>query len=104
MDEKLRRSFETRLARLEQQIKAFKDLHTSELQLIVDEIASFKAELAAMAPPPSDEPPAPLGDPAANSPKRKAWEAEQRRKEEERRAPLSRRELLRGSRDEDRSG
>ena len=91
---------ETRVARLEQQIKAFKDLHASELQLILDELSSFRAELAALAQP-TQTTPAPPDDPGANSPRRAAWLAEQARKEAERRAPLSRREFLRGGKAEE---
>ena len=101
MDEVTRRGLETRIARLEQQIKAFKELHAGELQLILDELSSFRAELAAMKAQAADTPPVDPADPAANSPKRKAWLAEQQRKEEERNAPLSRRELLRGSREKE---
>jgi hypothetical protein len=72
--------------------------------LILDELTAFRAELAAMAPPLSDAPAAPLSDPAANSPKRKAWLAEEQRKEDEKHAPRSRREFLRGSRDERKPG
>ena len=104
MEERTRKDMENRVARLEQQVRAFKTLHESELAMILDELTAFRAELAAMSPPPSDAPPAPLSDPAANSPKRAAWLAEQQKKEEERRAPLSRRELLRGSRDEEKPG
>lgn len=101
MEERVRKDIENRVARLEQQVRAFKTLHESELGLILDELTAFKEELVAMAAPSAPVDPA---DPAANSPKRKAWEAEQARKEEERRAPLSRREFLRGSRDEEKSG
>lgn len=102
MDERMRKGLETRVARLEQQIRAFKELHAQELQLILDELTSLRAELAALATP-STEPPAPPDDPAANSPRRAAWLAEQQRKEEERRAPLSRREFLRGGREDEKS-
>ena len=99
IDETLRRTLETRVARLEQQITAFKELHATELGLILDELASLRADLAAMAPPPPSDPNAQKtdpDDPAAASPKRAAWLAEQERAERERRAPLTRRELLRG--------
>jgi hypothetical protein len=97
MDESLRAKLETRVARLEQQIRAFKELHASELGLILDELASLRADLVALTPPPEPAAaPADGGDPAAASPKRAAWLAEQERKERERQAPLSRRELLRG--------
>lgn len=95
MDETERAKLETRVARLEQQIKAFKELHASELGLILDELAALRAHLAAQKAPPAETPPS-VGDPAAASAKRAAWLAEQERKERERQAPLSRRELLRG--------
>ena len=99
MEERVRKDMENRVARLEQQVRAFKTLHESELGLILDELTAFRAELAAMA----TESPAAVDpkDPAANSPKRRAWLAEEQRKEDARHAPLSRRELLRGSRDEE---
>ena len=87
-----------RLARLEQQIRAFKELHADELQLVLDELADIKAELAA-SPGPAAEPPAetPSADPAAGSAKRARWVAEQERKTR----PLSRRQLLRGRGEEE---
>ena len=100
IDEGLRAKLETRVARLEQQIRAFKELHATELGLILDELSSLRAELASLKQSPSEAPvPAPAAnasDPAAASPKRAAWLAEEERKERERQAPLSRRELLRG--------
>lgn len=88
----------TRLRRLEQQIRAFKELHASELQLILDELtdiaAQVEAETAAASVPASAVDPA---DPAAASPKRAKWLAEQERKA----APKSRRELLFRGRDEE---
>jgi len=106
MEESVRRKLETRVARLEQQIRAFKELHASELGLILDELASLRADLAAMAAAPP-ETPAPNGspaDPAAGSPKRAAWLAEQERKEQQQKTPLSRRELLRGRDSDDDAG
>ena len=103
MDERVRKGLETRVARLEQQINAFKELHATELQLVLDELSSLRAELAGLAQP-AATPPAPANDPAANSPKRAAWLAEQQRKEDERRAPLSRREFLRGGKPEEPGG
>jgi hypothetical protein len=107
MDESERAKLETRVARLEQQIRAFKELHASELGLILDELTALRADLAARAPrqtAPGSQPDEGNDgqDPAASSPKRAAWLAEQERKERERREPISRRELLRGrERDED---
>ncbi len=81
-----------RLRRLEQQVRAFKELHVAELQLILDEVADIKRELAEDATPVA----ASTGDPAANSPKRAKWLAEQERKA----APRTRRELLGGTGEE----
>jgi hypothetical protein len=103
MDEAQRLKLETRVARLEQQIRAFKELHASELGLILEELGALRGELIAMKARPSDAP-GPASDPrdpAAGSPKRAAWLAEQERKERERQEPLSRRELLRGRGRED---
>ena len=103
-----------RLKRLEQQIRAFRDLHSrevadlatkldaigklqaDELQLILDQLADIVADLAPPEPKAID---APTSDPAAASPKRAKWLAEQERKG----TPLSRRELLRGRDDDPRS-
>jgi hypothetical protein len=88
-----------RLRRVEQQVRVFKELHQSELQIILDELTDIakqvEAERAAAAPSAqtSDADP---DDPAASSPKRAKWLAEQERKA----APKSRRELLFGERDE----
>ena len=87
-----------RLRRVEQQVRVFKELHQSELQIILDELTDIvkqvEAESAAAAPPAhtSDADP---DDPAAASPKRAKWLAEQANKA----APKSRRELLFGERD-----
>jgi len=58
MEEAIRRKLETRVARLEQQIRSFKELHASELGLILDELASLRSDLAAMAAPPAAGAPA----------------------------------------------
>jgi hypothetical protein len=91
-----------RLRRLEQQIRAFKQLHVrevgdlaeklqlvlqlveDELQLVLDELETITRDAASVS---TAEPAA---DPAAGSPKRAKWLAEQER----RKAPVSRRELL----------
>ena len=86
-----------RLRRVEQQIRAFRELHSSELQLILDELTDISKQLeeekaaeAAAAPPATAAKAADPADPAASSPKRAKWLAEQERKA----APKSRRELL----------
>ena len=87
-----------RLRRVEQQVRVFKELHQSELQIILDELTDIakqvEAERAAAASPaqPTDVDP---DDPAASSPKRAKWLADQANKA----APKSRRELLFGERD-----
>ncbi len=69
-----------RLRRVEQQIRAFKQLHESELQMILDELADVAKQVEdataserASAPSPNTQDPA---DPAAASPKRAKWLAE----------------------------
>ena len=92
-----------RLRRVEQQIRAFRELHSSELQLILDELTDISkqleeekaAESAASGPAPDTSNVDPA-DPAASSPKRAKWLAEQERKA----APKSRRELLFRERDQ----
>jgi uncharacterized membrane-anchored protein len=82
-----------RLRRVEQQVRAFKELHSNELQIILDELTEIarqaEAEKAAESAPAAATDPV---DPAASSPKRAKWLAEQERKA----APKSRRELLFG--------
>ena len=91
-----------RLHRVEQQIRAFSKLHASELQLILDELTDISKQMeeekaAASAPAaPVATPALDSADPAASSPKRAKWLAEEERKS----APKSRRELLFGERDE----
>jgi hypothetical protein len=88
-----------RLRRVEQQIKAFKELHQNELQIILDELTDIAQQVdaekaAESATNASHIDPA---DPAASSPKRAKWLAEQ----EKRTAPKSRRELLFGERQDE---
>jgi hypothetical protein len=91
-----------RLRRVEQQIRAFSKLHSSELQLILDELTDISKQVEeekATANAASDAPAAATvdpTDPAASSPKRAKWLAEQERKA----APKSRRDLLFRERDE----
>lgn len=84
-----------RLRRVEQQVRSFKELHQSELQLILDELTDIAKQIdeenaAANAPAAADP-----ADPAASSAKRAKWLAEQEKKT----APKSRRELLFGDRE-----
>jgi archaellum component FlaC len=100
-----------RVRRIEQQIRSLRDLHASEqrevaqkveaiarihaeeMELILDELADVAADLDAATAAATDGTSAPVDadDPAATSPKRAKWLAEQ-----EERAHRSRRELLRG--------
>jgi hypothetical protein len=85
-----------RLRRVEQQIRAFRELHSSELQLILDELTDIAKQaeeekaVESAGGAPGNSTPADPADPAASSPKRAKWLAEQERKA----APKSRRELL----------
>jgi hypothetical protein len=87
-----------RLRRVEQQVRVFKELHQNELQIILDELTDIakqvEAESAAAAQHAQTRDIDPA-DPAAASPKRAKWLAEQANKA----APKSRRELLFGERD-----
>jgi hypothetical protein len=80
-----------RLTRLERQIRAFKELHANELQIILDELADIRSELAPESPATAGTD-SPNTDPAAGSPKRAKWLAEEAQKTR----PVSRREFLRG--------
>ena len=87
-----------RLRRVEQQVRVFKELHQSELQIILDELTDIAKQVEAekaVTPPAAQTSDADPGDPAAASPKRAKWLAEQANKA----APKSRRELLFGERD-----
>lgn len=87
-----------RLRRVEQQVRAFKELHQSELQIILDELTDIVKQVdaeKAAATPAAQTSDADPDDPAASSPKRAKWLAEQANKA----APKSRRELLFRERD-----
>lgn len=88
-----------RLRRVEQQIRAFRELHQSELQLILDELGDIAKQVEDEAAAESTVAPVTISDPkdpAAASPKRAKWLAEQERKQ----APRSRREFLFGERED----
>jgi hypothetical protein len=95
---------DTRLRRLRQQIAAIRGLHADDLQLILDELRGLAADLERHAQVPAVIPPTETAatpevsatvpsaaDPAAASPKRAKWLAEQEQK-----SHLTRRDLLRG--------
>jgi hypothetical protein len=83
-------------------LRAYRDLHTQEAGRIIDELTDVRAELETEArsdastkpepsePPPVGSPPSPT-DPAAASPKRARWLAEQARHTQR---PRSRRDLF----------
>jgi hypothetical protein len=89
-----------RLRRVEQQVRVFKELHQSELQIILDELTDIARQVdeekAAEGPPGAGAAPVDPSDPAAASPKRAKWLAEQEKKA----APKSRREFLFGESEE----
>ncbi len=87
-----------RLRRVELQVRAFKELHQSELQIILDELTDIAKQVdaeKAAATTTTQTSEVDPDDPAASSPKRAKWLAEQANKA----APKSRRELLFGERD-----
>ena len=86
-----------RLRRVEQQIRAFRELHSSELQIILDELSDISRQVESEK---TVDPNAAVSvidaaDPGAASPKSAKWLAEQEKKT----APKSRRELLFGERE-----
>jgi hypothetical protein len=89
-----------RLRRVQQQVRAFKELHQSELQIILDELTDIvrqvDEEKAVEGATDAGAGPVDPADPAAASPKRAKWLAEQEKKA----APKSRREFLFGEREE----
>ncbi len=89
-----------RLGRVQQQVRAFKELHQSELQIILDELTDIvrqvDEEKAAEGATDAGAGPVDPADPAVASPKRAKWLAEQEKKA----APKSRREFLFGEREE----
>jgi hypothetical protein len=87
-----------RLRRVEQQVRAFKELHQSELQIILDELTDIAKQVdaeKAAATTTTQTSEVDPDDPAASSPKRAKWLAEQANKA----LPKSRRELLFGERE-----
>ena len=76
-------------------LRAYRDIQRDEAAMVVDELVDIQQDMIAStsAPlPPLDVPPA--GDPAANSPRRAKWLAEQEAEAERLRQPISRRELF----------
>jgi hypothetical protein len=70
-------------------LRAYRDIQRDEADMVVQELVDIQADLG------DDSLPQPTGtDPAANSPRRAKWLAEQEAEAERLREPLSRRELF----------
>jgi len=95
------------LTELATRLKTYKDLHAQESRLVLEELADLQAELeaepsgSAAVDAPADPSVAAMGntlpDPAAASPKRARWLAEQIRRAES--TPISRRQFLTRAKD-----
>jgi hypothetical protein len=82
---------------LASRLRAYRDIQRDEGTMVVDELVDIQSDMigAAQPNPPSEPGPAAVpGDPAANSPKRAKWLAEQSAEAERLRQPVSRRELF----------
>jgi hypothetical protein len=77
-------------------LRIYRDVQRDEATMVVDELVDIQTDLAAQAPASPELPPlqTPPGDPAANSPRRAKWLAEQEAEAERLRQPVSRRELF----------
>jgi len=74
-------------------LRAFREVQRDETQVVVDELVDIQGEAANReGPPPSGD----THDPAANSPKRAQWLAEQAAEAERLKQPISRRDLFGG--------
>jgi hypothetical protein len=83
----------TELAR---RLRAYRDVQRDEAAMVVDELTDIQNDMAAGAQPsgPREAPAGSAQDPAAHSPKRAQWLAEQAAEEERLKQPLSRRDLF----------
>ena len=81
---------------LAQRLRAYRDVQRDEATMVVDELVDIQSDMAEAAQPPApvELPAGAASDPAANSPKRAKWLAEQAAEEERLRQPLSRRDLF----------
>jgi hypothetical protein len=80
-------------------LRAYRDVQRDEASMVVDELADIQTEMinASQTPEPAEPAPAAAGvpgDPAANSPKRAKWLADQAAEAERLRQPVSRRGLF----------
>jgi hypothetical protein len=78
-------------AELAARLRAYRDVQRDEATMVVDELVDLQQDMSAATPAPLD---VPTGDPAANSPRRAKWLAEQEAEAERLRQPISRRELF----------
>jgi hypothetical protein len=76
-------------------LRAYRDVQRDEASMVVDELVDIQSDMinASQTPPPNERAPA-AGDPAASSPKRAKWLAEQEAEAERLRQPISRRDLF----------
>jgi hypothetical protein len=79
-------------------LRAYRDIQRDEATMVVDELVDIQNDMVAAAHPTQPVEPAPpvanSSDPAANSPRRARWLAEQAAETERLRQPVSRRELF----------
>jgi hypothetical protein len=80
-------------------LRAYRDIQRDEATMVVGELEDVQTDMINAAPPTQPADPAPAaagvpGDPAANSPKRAKWLAEQEAEAERLRQPVSRRDLF----------
>jgi hypothetical protein len=77
-------------------LRAYRDVQRDEAQMVVDELVDIQSDLVSSAAAIEPQPAAPADphDPAANSPRRAKWLAEQAAEAERLRQPVSRRDLF----------
>jgi hypothetical protein len=81
-------------------LRLYRDVQRDEAHMVIDEIVHIQADMAAAEQPAHQpEPPVQVAgiDPAASSPKRARWLAEQAAEVEHRKQPFSRRDFLGGA-------
>jgi hypothetical protein len=74
-------------------LRGYRDIQRDEASMVVAELVDIQSDMAATPAAPVERTPPP-GDPAANSPKRARWLAEQAAEAERPRQPVSRRDLF----------
>jgi hypothetical protein len=83
-------------ADLAQRLRAYRDVQRDEATMVVDELTDLQSDMAVDTQPsaPLEAPAGSAQDPAASSPKRAKWLAEQTAEEERLKQPMSRRDLF----------